>query len=150
MFSRPSASSFYLGPRFGPEAATSLLMEVLGKYLLFDTALSTPPGQSCAACHAPETGFTGPDSQVNLTTVAYPGTVHTRFGNRKPPTAAYGGDSPVLFFLCFLRLELHAELLHETEYVDFFSFLDDLSILHAAPVERAEFDRDPRRRHALI
>ena len=73
-------------------------MEELGKYLLFDTALSTPPGQSCAACHAPETGFTGPDSQVNLTTVAYPGAVHTRFGNRKPPTAAYGGDSPVLHF----------------------------------------------------
>ena len=73
-------------------------IEELGKDLLFDTNLSTPPGQSCAACHAPEVGFTGPDSDINYTTVAYPGAVHTRFGNRKPPTAAYGGDSPVLYY----------------------------------------------------
>jgi cytochrome c peroxidase len=73
-------------------------IEELGKYLLFDTNLSTPPGQSCAACHAPEVGFSGPDSNINDTTVAYPGAVHTRFGNRKPPTAAYGGDSPVLYY----------------------------------------------------
>jgi cytochrome c peroxidase len=73
-------------------------IEELGKYLLFDTNLSTPPGQSCAACHAPEAGFTGPDSDINYATAAYPGAVHTRFGNRKPPTAAYGGDSPVLYY----------------------------------------------------
>jgi cytochrome c peroxidase len=73
-------------------------IEELGKFLLFDANLSTPPGQSCAACHAPEVGFTGPDSNINDTTVAYPGAVHTRFGNRKPPTAAYGGDSPVLYY----------------------------------------------------
>jgi cytochrome c peroxidase len=73
-------------------------IEELGKHLLFDTSLSTPPGQSCAACHAPEAGFTGPDSDINYATAAYPGAVHTRFGNRKPPTAAYGGDSPVLYY----------------------------------------------------
>ncbi len=73
-------------------------VEELGKFLFFDTNLSSPPGQSCAACHAPEVGFTGPDSDINLSTVVYPGAVHTRFGNRKPPTAAYGGDSPVLYY----------------------------------------------------
>lgn len=73
-------------------------MEQLGKRLFFDTNLSTPPGQSCAVCHAPEVGFTGPDSDINATQAIYPGVVHTRAGNRKPPTAAYGGDSPVMYY----------------------------------------------------
>jgi len=73
-------------------------LEQLGKLLFFDPNLSVPPGQSCAACHAPETGFTGPDSAINATQAVYPGVVHTRAGNRKPPTAAYGGDSPVLYY----------------------------------------------------
>jgi cytochrome c peroxidase len=73
-------------------------MEQLGKFLFFDENLSTPPGQSCAVCHAPETGFTGPDSDINATDAVYPGVVHTRAGNRKPPTAAYGGYSPVLHY----------------------------------------------------
>jgi cytochrome c peroxidase len=73
-------------------------IEELGKRLFFDENLSTPPGQSCATCHAPETGFTGPLSDINATLAVYPGVVHTRSGNRKPPTAAYGGDSPVLFY----------------------------------------------------
>lgn len=73
-------------------------IEALGKALFFDARLSTPPGQSCATCHAPEVGFTGPDSMINEMTAVYPGAIHTRFGNRKPPTAAYGGDSPVMYF----------------------------------------------------
>jgi cytochrome c peroxidase len=73
-------------------------IEQLGQFLFFDENLSTPPGQSCAACHAPEVGFTGPDSAINAAHAVYPGAVHTRFGNRKPPTAAYGGESPVLFY----------------------------------------------------
>lgn len=72
-------------------------MEQLGKELFFDTNLSTPPGQSCAACHAPEVGFTGPHSDINATTAVYPGAIATRFGNRKPPSSAYGGPSPVLY-----------------------------------------------------
>ena len=72
--------------------------EQLGKFLLFDQNLSTPPGQSCATCHAPEVGFTGPDSAINSAQAAYPGAVHTRTGDRKPPAASYGGDSPVLYY----------------------------------------------------
>jgi cytochrome c peroxidase len=72
--------------------------EELGKMLFFDSNLSTPPGQACAVCHAPEVGFTGPDSAINAAGSVYPGAVHTRFGNRKPPNSSYGGESPVLFY----------------------------------------------------
>jgi cytochrome c peroxidase len=72
-------------------------IEELGKNLFFDQNLSTPPGMSCAACHGPEVGFTGPVEAINAAGAVYPGAVHTRFGNRKPPTAAYGGDSPPLY-----------------------------------------------------
>jgi len=73
-------------------------IEELGKFLLFDTELSTPHGQDCAACHAPEVGYTGPDSAINAAGAAYPGAVHTRAGGNKPPSAAYGGDSPILYY----------------------------------------------------
>ncbi|MFH0897329.1 MAG: cytochrome c peroxidase, partial [Candidatus Bathyarchaeota archaeon] len=73
-------------------------LELLGKRLFFDTNLSTPPGQSCAACHAPETGFTGPDSDINAHGGVYEGAVATRFGNRRAPPAAYAGDSPALYY----------------------------------------------------
>ncbi|UCF69550.1 MAG: cytochrome C [Acidobacteriota bacterium] len=86
-----------LGPAAASDGELSPL-DQLGKLLLFDTDLSTPLGQSCATCHAPETGFTGPDSLINATDAVYPGAVQVRFGNRKPPTAAYGGESPVLYF----------------------------------------------------
>jgi cytochrome c peroxidase len=72
--------------------------ERLGKRLFFDDNLSEPKGQSCAFCHDPAVGFTGPTSVINATIAVYPGAVPTRFGNRKPPTAAYGGDSPILYF----------------------------------------------------
>jgi cytochrome c peroxidase len=70
--------------------------EQLGKMLFFDANLSSPPGQSCATCHGPAVGFTGPDSQINATTAVYPGALEPRFGNRKPPTASYAGPSPKL------------------------------------------------------
>jgi cytochrome c peroxidase len=80
------------------KTATLTPIEDLGKALLFDTDLSTPHGQDCAACHAPEVGYTGPDSAINTAGAVYPGAVLTRFGNRKPPSVAYGGDSPVLYY----------------------------------------------------
>ena len=73
-------------------------LEELGKALFFDTNLSTPPGQSCAACHAPEVGFTGPDPEINAGGRRVPGRGPGRFGNRKPPAAAYAGDSPILYY----------------------------------------------------
>ena len=70
--------------------------EELGKELFFDTKLSTPPGQACAACHGAKVGYTGPDAAINAAGAVYEGAVPHRFGNRKPPTVAYAGDSPIL------------------------------------------------------
>jgi cytochrome c peroxidase len=70
--------------------------EMLGKRLFFDANLSNPEGQSCATCHGPTFGWTGPDSEVNSTSVVYPGALEPRFGNTKPPTIAYTGYSPPL------------------------------------------------------
>ena len=71
---------------------------LVGKILFFDSNLSEPPGQSCAACHGPDVGFTGPDEDINIGQVVYPGAVSSLAGNRKPPSSAYGGDSPILDF----------------------------------------------------
>jgi cytochrome c peroxidase len=73
-------------------------LEQLGKHLFFDTNLSTPPGQACAACHAPDVGFTGPNASANAGGAVYEGAVTGRFGNRKPPASAYAGDSPILYY----------------------------------------------------
>src|ERR1017187_5590869 len=70
--------------------------EQLGKELFFDTNLSTPPGQACAACHGPEVGYTGLDANINAGGAVYEGAMPGRFGNHKPPSAAYAGDSPIL------------------------------------------------------
>jgi cytochrome c peroxidase len=73
-------------------------VEELGKALFFDANLSVNGMQSCATCHGPEVGFTGPDSEDNATTGVYPGAIETRYGNRKPPASAYGGESPLLYY----------------------------------------------------
>jgi cytochrome c peroxidase len=70
--------------------------EQLGKKLFFDTNLSTPSGLACAGCHGAEVGYTGPDAAINAAGAVYEGAVTGRFGNRKPPSAAYAGDSPIL------------------------------------------------------
>ena len=72
--------------------------EELGKKLFFDTNLSTPSGLACVGCHGAEVGYTGPDAAINAAGAAYEGAMAGRFGNRKPPSAAYAGDSPILHF----------------------------------------------------
>ena len=71
-------------------------IEELGKKLFFDKNLSEPPGQACAACHDPAIGWSGPKEEFNKAGATYEGAVKGRFGNRRPPTAAYAGNSPVL------------------------------------------------------
>jgi cytochrome c peroxidase len=61
-------------------------VELLGKALMYDAQLSVNRNEACAFCHTPETGFTGQISQLNQTTGAYPGSVRTRFSDRKPQT----------------------------------------------------------------
>src|SRR5438270_9061691 len=73
-------------------------IELLGKLMLYDKDLSVYRNEACAFCHMPETGFTGPVSELNRTTGAYPGSVRTRFSNRKPQSHAYAPLSPVLHY----------------------------------------------------
>jgi cytochrome c peroxidase len=73
--------------------------ERLGKAIFFDRRLSVKTNQSCAACHSVETGFTGPEDNINEHGSVYEGSVAGRFGNRKPPTAAYATPSPILHFI---------------------------------------------------
>jgi cytochrome c peroxidase len=73
-------------------------VRTLGKLLLFDKHLSVNQNEACSFCHMPETGFTGPIQSLNLTTVSYPGSVRTRFSNRKPQSYMYAPFSPVLHY----------------------------------------------------
>jgi cytochrome c peroxidase len=73
-------------------------VELLGKLIVFDKQLSVYRNEACMFCHMPETGFTGPVSELNRTTGAYPGSVRTRFSDRKPQSHAYAPLSPVLHY----------------------------------------------------
>src|ERR1700682_6082400 len=71
-------------------------VQLLGKIELFDKNLSVNKNQACSFCHMPYVGFSGPIPSVNLTTVAYPGSSHFRFGKRKPNSYTYSPFFPVL------------------------------------------------------
>ncbi len=73
-------------------------VRTLGKLLLFDKHLSVNQNEACSFCHTPETGFTGPIQSLNETTVSYPGSVRTRFSNRKPQSYMYAPFAPVLHY----------------------------------------------------
>lgn len=68
--------------------------EMLGKSLFFDN-IASPDWMSCATCHSPDVGWTGPVPGINLHGAVYRGAVPTRFGNRKPPSVAYATLSPI-------------------------------------------------------
>jgi cytochrome c peroxidase len=73
-------------------------IELLGKAMLYDKELSVNRNEACNFCHMPETGFTGPVSELNRTTGSYPGSVRTRYSERKPQTHSYAPLSPVLHY----------------------------------------------------
>ena len=70
--------------------------EQLGKFIFFDENLSVNTNQSCATCHAPNAGWTGPDSVINQAGAVYEGSIPGAFGDRKPPSSAYATQSPIL------------------------------------------------------
>ena len=80
----------------GAQAAEMSATEALGKLIFFDTSLSINRNQSCATCHAPGVGWTGPDDRINRGGAVYSGSISDRFGDRKPPSSAYSTGSPVL------------------------------------------------------
>jgi len=73
-------------------------IELLGKLMLYDKHLSVNRNEACAFCHMPEVGFTGPSSELNRTTVSYPGSVRTRFSERMPQSHAYAPLAPLLHY----------------------------------------------------
>ena len=70
--------------------------ELLGKKIFFDPQLSINNNQSCATCHAPGAGWTGPDAAINSAGTVYEGSIPGAFGDRKPPSSAYATQSPIL------------------------------------------------------
>ncbi len=70
----------------------------LGKAIFFDQNLSLRRNQSCSSCHDPAWGFSSPNENINRNGSVMFGTIRDRFGNRKPPSAAYATQAPVLFF----------------------------------------------------
>jgi cytochrome c peroxidase len=80
----------------GTAAAQNLTpMEELGKDIFFDQNLAINNNQSCASCHDPEAGWTGPDSFINAAGSVYEGSIPGLFGSRKPPSSAYATFSPI-------------------------------------------------------
>jgi cytochrome c peroxidase len=71
--------------------------EELGKSIFFDVNLSINQNQACADCHGPEAGWTGPNSAINAGGSVYEGSIPGRFGDRKPPSAAYATLSPIFY-----------------------------------------------------
>ena len=79
-------------------------VQTLGKLLLFDKQLSVNRNEACTFCHMPDVDFTGPISLLNMTTVAYPGSVRdairdpsqSRYGHRKPQSYTYAPYYPAL------------------------------------------------------
>jgi len=74
----------------GTTQPVNVTKAAVGKLIFFDTNLSNPPGQSCASCHTPDTGFVEPHQWFPTSQGANP---HL-FGNRNAPTAAYAAFSP--------------------------------------------------------
>jgi cytochrome c peroxidase len=81
-------------PPLPPNIVRLTPQEQLGKFMLYDSTLSNPVGYACASCHVPETGFTGPNSEINALGCDTPGVVPGRVGNRKPYTYNYAAFSP--------------------------------------------------------
>lgn len=71
-------------------------IRILGKLLLYDKRYSVHSNEACTSCHMPDTGFSGPISGLNKTTVSYPGSVRYRFGSRKPKSYAYSPYSQIV------------------------------------------------------
>src|SRR5882757_4810797 len=72
-------------------------IELLGKLMLYDNDLSVNRTEACAFCHVPETGFTGPVSELNRTTGGYPGSVRA-FQRPQATIARLSPLSPVLLY----------------------------------------------------
>jgi cytochrome c peroxidase len=71
-------------------------VQTLGKLMNYDKNMSPERNEACASCHMPYVGFSGPIPSVNLTMIAYPGTVRFRTGKRTAQRYTYSPRYPVL------------------------------------------------------
>ena len=71
-------------------------VQTLGKLMNYDKNMSPERNEACASCHMPYVGFSGPIPSVNLTMIAYPGTVRFRAGKRTAQRYTYSPRFPVL------------------------------------------------------
>src|ERR1700726_4250106 len=70
--------------------------QLLGKLMNFDEKMSPFKNRACGFCHMPYAGFSGPIPSVNLTMVAYPGSLPFRAGKRTAQRYTYAPNFPVL------------------------------------------------------
>jgi cytochrome c peroxidase len=71
-------------------------IEILGKLMNFDRTISPNENEACSSCHMPYAGYSGPIPSVNLTMIAYPGSVHFRAGKRTAQRYTYSSYFPPL------------------------------------------------------
>src|SRR5260370_14861277 len=71
-------------------------VRILGKLMNYDLNMSPFRNEACSSCHMPYAGFSGPIPSVNLTAVAYPGTIPFRAGKRTAQRYTYSPFFPVL------------------------------------------------------
>jgi cytochrome c peroxidase len=71
-------------------------IETLGELMNYDQNISPNKNEACSFCHMPYAAFSGPIPSVNLTMIAYPGTVHFRAGKRTAQRYTYSPFFPVL------------------------------------------------------
>lgn len=82
----------------GSEKLNATLLSLVGSRVFNDPNLSLRRNQSCATCHDAAWGFSSPNATINAAGSVTFGSVPERFGNRKPPSAAYATQSPILYF----------------------------------------------------
>jgi len=71
-------------------------IRTLGKLMNYDLNMSPFRNVACSSCHMPYAGFSGPIPSVNLTIVAYPGTMHFRAAKRTAQRYTYSPKFPAL------------------------------------------------------
>jgi cytochrome c peroxidase len=75
--------------------ATVSDMVALGQNLFQDQNLSLKKNQSCQTCHEPSEGFAASLATVVTQGSVVQGSIAGKFGNRKPPSAAYAAFVPI-------------------------------------------------------
>jgi len=96
----PDEARLAAGGVNSPTPSTKDPVILAGEFVYNDPSLSRRGNQSCASCHIGTWGFTAPDdgSIVSLVDAFFEGSIPGRFGDRKPPSAAYASLSPNLFY----------------------------------------------------